>query len=97
MSVQILFRREAEADLHDAYDWYETQSQGLGEDFLLCVEAAINQVKRNPKAFQTVYRKVRRALLRRFPYGIFYTVSEQTIVVVAVFHAKRDPKRWRRR
>ena len=44
-----------------------------------------------------VHRHVRRALIRRFPYGIYYAVDEELIEVIAVFHAKRDPKRWQDR
>ena len=67
----MIFRPEAEADVADAFAWYEEQSRGLGSHFLLCMEAALSQIKRHPDASPVVHRQIRRALLRRFPYGVF--------------------------
>ncbi len=97
MKFEILIRAEAEAELAESYLWYEAQSAGLGADFLLCVEAALHQVERNPEGFQLIYKNVRRALVKRFPYGVFYTSSKSTITVIAVFHASRNPMIWRGR
>ncbi|MFQ5632611.1 MAG: hypothetical protein ACE5I1_27905 [bacterium] len=44
-----------------------------------------------------VYKHVRRALLRRFPFGIFYFLDKSSIIVIAVYHGKRDPKSWQSR
>ena len=88
----VVFRPEAERELADAYAWYEEQRPGLGEEFLACVEAALAQARRNPRLYQPVHRNVRRVLTRRFPYGIFYLVEEQRLVIVAVFHGRRDPR-----
>ncbi len=97
MSTDVQVSSIAEQDLTDAYLWYEKQSPGLGNDFLLCVDATLNQIQRNPKGFQLVHRNLRRALLRRFPYGVFYIFTDEKVVVLAVFHAKRDPRIWKRR
>ena len=93
----MIFRPEAEADVADAFAWYEEQSRGLGSHFLLCMEAALSQIKRHPDASPVVHRQIRRALLRRFPYGVFYLLEDMRIVVLAVFHAKRNPARWKKR
>ena len=97
MKSRVVIRPEAEADLADAFAWYEERRAGLGERFLLCVEAALAAIERYPASFPTVHQQVRRALLRRFPYGIFYTIEPNAIVVLAVFHCGRDPRRWRER
>lgn len=94
MSTELLVRPEAEADLAEAFRWYEERRPGLGERFLLSVEAALSTIRRNPRAFPVVHKQVRRALLRRFPYGVFYLSDAETVVIVAVFHAKRHPSRW---
>ncbi|PYO58508.1 MAG: hypothetical protein DMD83_03650 [Candidatus Rokuibacteriota bacterium] len=88
---------EAELDLDDAYAWYHAQSPHVAHEFVLAVSTAIASIRRHPKAYQLVDRAMRRALLRRFPYGVFFEVGAREIVVYAVFHGARDPKSWRRR
>ena len=97
MDHSLLIRPEAQADLDEAYHWYEQQREGLGSDFLLCVEEALEKIRRTPGLYPLVYKELRRMLIRRFPYGLFYLVEEEMIVVVAVFHARRDPKQWESR
>ncbi len=91
MTLEILVRPEAEADLLEAYRWYEDKNPGLGKEFLDCVEAAMDLIERHPQLYQIVYKNIRRALVKRFPYGVFYITEKNRIVVLAVLHAKRDP------
>lgn len=88
---------EAEQDVAQAYIWYEERETGLGEEFLRCVDACIQLVRRNPKIYQTVHESYRRGVVRRFPYVVFYEDSDTTIVVYAVFHCSQDAKKWRSR
>lgn len=97
MTLPLFFRPDAEADVADAFAWYEEQSPGLGSHFLLCVEAALSQIQRHPDASPVIHRLIRRALLRRFPYGIFYILGDTQIIIVAVFHAKRSPVLMKKR
>ena len=97
MSRRLIVRPEAEAEMTDAFDWYENRAPGLGNDFLLCVDAVLNAILRNPASFPRVHRIVRRALTRRFPYEIFFVEDDERIVIVSVFHARRNPKRWQDR
>ena len=94
---EIVFRPEARADVIDAYRWYEGKRAGLGEEFLLVLDAALEQIRRGPESHRVVHRNVRRALTRRFPYGVFYIAEPERIVVLAVFHGRRDPRRVRLR
>jgi len=87
----VIISTEAESDLTQAYLWYEKQVEGLGSEFLLCVDACIQNITRSPKIHQKVHKNIRRALIRRFPYGIFYP---DHIMIIAVFHASHDPSRW---
>jgi plasmid stabilization system protein ParE len=89
---EVIFRREARLELEEAYHWYESKRQGLGEEFLLVVDAAIEHACRSPELAPVIYRNVRRVLTRRFPYGIFYVAKQHRIVVIAVFHGRRNPK-----
>lgn len=94
MTYDLIIRPEAEADISDAYQWYEKQRKGLGSDFLLCIEATLDSIQRNPKLYPVIHHEVRRAFIRRFPYGIFYLVEDDLIMVLAVFHVRRDPRSW---
>lgn len=93
----VIFRREAEAELAEAIDWYEARRGGLGGQFLLAVDAAVARIARDPEAYPIVHRDVRRVLLRRFPYALYYVVTPDRVTVLACFHGRRDPRRWQRR
>ena len=95
--IPVIISSEAEADLTQAYQWYEEQVEYLGSEFLLCVEACIQSIARSPKIYQKIHKNIRRALVRRFPYGIFFIEEANHIRVVAVFHARRDPATWQNR
>jgi plasmid stabilization system protein ParE len=97
VKYRLIIRPEAEADLTEAYAWYESQLTGLGAEFLLVVEAPLAAIQRNPRQYQVIHRRVRRALTRRFPFGIFYLIRRNTVIVLAVLHASRDPHIWQER
>ena len=95
--IPILVRPAAAADIEDAFLWYERQRPGLGDEFLDAVQAACEGIAAHPTMYPVTHRNTRRALLRRFPYGIFYRVDADLIVVVACMHGSRDPRRWKSR
>ncbi|HYX71294.1 MAG TPA: type II toxin-antitoxin system RelE/ParE family toxin [Nitrososphaera sp.] len=97
MTYKVIVRPEAEREIQEAFDWYEERSEGLGAEFLRTADACLSGVQRNPEAYQLVHSEVRRVLLRRFPYALFYLVREDTIIVLACFHIKRSPADWQRR
>ena len=89
--IDIELKPEVYDDLKTAYDWYESQRIGLGEDFLLTLEDSYAKIARTPKAYQLIYQSVRRKLVRRFPYGVFFVLRDDKIIVIAVMHTKRNP------
>ena len=97
MNLPLIITPEAEADLAEAKAWYERKREGLGEEFILCVEAGLDHIRRAPAAATEVHPGVRRVVVRRFPYGIFYRVDADQIAVLAVYHNKRDPRGWQER
>lgn len=97
MTYRVIVRPEAAREIQEAFDWYEERSEGLGLDFLRVADACLAGVQRNPTTHQIVHEQVRRALLRKFPYAIFYTATEDTVVVLACFHVKRSQADWLRR
>jgi toxin ParE1/3/4 len=84
-------------DIDDAYQWYESQRKGLGQNFLLCVEEAFSSASRKPNIYSIVHKNIRRVLIHRFPFGIFFVESKDNISVLAVLHARRNPKMWKGR
>jgi toxin ParE1/3/4 len=97
VSLSIVLRPEAEEEIHEAYQWYQEQSPGLGEEFLRCVDAALNHLKRHPEVGPLVHHDIRRTLIRRFPYSLFYLVEERELVILAVFHGRRRSEDWQER
>lgn len=93
----VLVQPAAAADIEEAFLWYEGQRVGLGLEFRSELEATIDRVAANPQLYQVVHRNTRRALLRRFPYGVLYRAYPEAIIVVAVMHGRRAPKRWQSR
>jgi len=90
MSCRLIIRPEAEADLAEAFDWYEERRPGLGHEFL-------EGITENPLHHRLIYREVRRALPRRFPYKVLYFVRAEEVQVIGVIHAKRHPRVWQAR
>ncbi len=97
MSRRLIVRPEAEAEMIDAFDWYEDRVPGLGSEFLLCVDAVFSAIQRTPQHYPCVHKTARRALSRRFPYEIIFVEDDERVVVLTVFHAKRNPKQWQER
>lgn len=75
----------------EAQDWYEGEATGLGRRFRQAIDALIDRMIDNPRRFPIVFKNIRRALLRRFPYSLFFVVEEDALIVIACFHASRDP------
>ena len=97
MVRELIIRPKAEAELSDAFSWYENQLSGLGSDYLNAIEAALHTIQRNPETYPVVHGRIRRCLIRRFPYAIFYWVEPSRIIVLAVFHVRRNPTDWKHR
>src|SRR5688572_16819970 len=96
MTRQYLIRPRAERDIWSAFEWYESQRAGLGEAFLASLHEKLSAVRDFPDANPVVYKNVRRAVVSRFPYLIFYVVSAAHITVLAVLHHARNPAGWPR-
>ncbi len=97
MTYRLSIRPEAEAELAEAFDWYERRVPGLGADLLAAVDMAVDAILNNPLQYPVVYRSVRRVLTRRFPYQVLFLVEGDVVTVIAVFHGARDPKHWQDR
>lgn len=97
MGVRFIVTVDAQQDLTDAYDWYESRRTGLGEDFLACIDACFARIRRTPEMCAIALDNYRRALVRRFPYAIIYELTSEALTVHGVFHTARDSDTWRLR
>jgi plasmid stabilization system protein ParE len=97
MKTPLALRLEARADLVDAALWYETQKAGLSEDLFTNIGAALDAIQERPESFPIVRRDVRRALVKRFPFAIYFRRSDDHVLVIAILHTARSPRAWRRR
>ena len=95
MRVRLL--PEAENELLEAAQWYRQQSFGLDYEFMRCIDEAMTRIGRTPLMFPILHRGRRRVLVKRFPYAIIFDVMEDEILIYAIFHFSRNPKRWKRR
>ena len=86
-----------DSDVEAAFNWYEAEEPGLGTEFIDELRAAYGRIAEGPFRYQELRSGVRRALTRRFPYAIYFSVEGEVIVVLAVLHARRDPAEWQRR
>ena len=96
MSVTVVLRDAAAAELADARLWYDEHA-GLGDAFVARVDEAIKRIAAQPLAHPCVHAEIRRVLVHRFPYAVFYVVEPTRAVVLAIFHASRDPTVWQGR
>ena len=94
MRWNLIVRPEAEQEITEIYVWYEEQRKGLGNEFLLEIGTGLDFIQNDPYIYASIYKDIRRALLRRFPYGIFYFVTDNNISVFTVMHTKRNPSSW---
>lgn len=97
MIRRLVVRPEAETDLSTAYVWYESKRPRLGDEFLTEAEDCFARIAELPESFPQLHGRYRRALMRRFPYKIFYVIEPEFISIVAVLHGARHSIRWRSR
>ena len=97
MNYELIVRSDAEKDITEIVLWYETKLKGLGNRFITSLDATFQSIQRNPGIYPKVYKEFRRALLPRFPYGVFYIIENHYIIIFAVINGKRKPNTWKNR
>lgn len=93
----VRLKDSAVEDLAEAYDWYETQQVGLGDKWLDAVGVCLDSIERHPRGNAVAYKDCRQALVKPFPYSVFYQITDQGIVVRGIFHHSRKSAAWRKR
>jgi plasmid stabilization system protein ParE len=94
---RVILGDEARADALDAYRFYEQRRIGLGDRFRAHLDLALSRIQRSPELYPLIYRGVRRRLVERFPYAVYYRIYPGTVFIVAVMHAKQSPRTWKTR
>ncbi|MXZ73267.1 MAG: type II toxin-antitoxin system RelE/ParE family toxin [Acidobacteria bacterium] len=96
MICSVRFLTEAAAEASDALRWYESRRSGLGTEFVEAVDHTVSRIAKNPVAFPKVRGEVRRAVLSRFPYAVYFRLVGDAVVVLAVL-GRQHPERWQSR
>lgn len=91
MSYTVYVRRAAELDVAEAQRWYEDQQGGLATEFHAEFSAILSRLAETPLIYPVIYRNVRRAVLHRFPYLVWYRVQSSLVTVLACTHGKANP------
>ena len=100
MNYMLIFTNESQDDLRNGFLWYEEKRVGLGVDFMLAIESTMRVIERNPFTFSkapTNIPNIRRAIVFKFSYSIFYTIIEQSVVILSVVSSKQDASIWKTR
>jgi plasmid stabilization system protein ParE len=95
--VTVSFHPAAEQEYLEAVDYYEEREPGLGSEFAAELVSAVERILSHPQAWPVIDAGVRRALLRRYPYGVMYAIQDDTIFILAVMHLHRSPGYWKPR
>lgn len=96
-AYRLVAEPQVDLDIAAAFDWYGNEQAGLGQEFLGELRATYDRVADGPLQYQHLRSGIHRALVRRFPYAVYFAVEDDVVVVLAVLHVSRDPAEWQRR
>lgn len=94
-SIEILY--EAEIDFDTSYEYYYEDNPKVADTFYREINLAFENIKQNPNSFPTVYKDVRKYVIKKFPFVIYYRIVDEIIQVIAIFHTSRSPEIWNER
>ncbi len=97
MTYRLVFRTIARREFRDAVEWYERRATGLGLRFASAVDREITSMLANPLRHPCWHGEFRRVVLKVFPYAIHFRVEGELVIVLAVYHGKRNPDALKRR
>jgi len=99
LSYKVLLTDDAENDVNCSFMWYEIQKPNLGKDFITSIDRSLKTISDTPFTYPIVYKNIRRCVIKKFPFCIYYFIEEEVreIRVVAVFHNSRNPMIWKKR
>lgn len=90
----LVVRVRAQTEIDEAFEWYRVRSPDAAADFLTAVDRALVDIAAAPERFPVIRGRLRRALLARFPYAVYFKIYARTVSVVGVIHGNRHPDNW---
>jgi len=87
---------EAEADFDNSYEYYAEQSPNLADSFYLSINQGFQNITNTPEGFQKIFMDIRRYVVNKFPFVIYYRVQSFSIQVIAIFHTSQSPQIWKK-
>jgi plasmid stabilization system protein ParE len=97
VTLPVVLRDEAQGEFLAAFDHYEGVRPGLGVDFAARVQKVFDRIAAKPQIHAVVFADIRKAVVTRFPYCVFYRDDTTRVEVIAIFHSRRDPSVWQAR
>lgn len=95
MAYSYLFDPHAAEEYEEAFNWYEKKSYLAADNFIIRIQEAITAICADPYRYRNGYKNLRELPLKKYPYHVIYYINDalSTIVIVSIFHAKRNPKK----
>jgi len=94
MLKKVKFAAEASREFRESIEWYESRVRGLGLGFTDEIDSTIERIRLNPDMYLKVVEDIKRIQVNKFPYSLFYTTEDDTLIILRVFHNKRNPIKW---
>ena len=88
---------EAEIDFDKSYEYYSEDSPKVADAFFKRVNLSLENIKQNPFSYPEVYKEIRKYVVKKFPFVIYYLIEDYSIKVIALFHTSRNPEIWNER
>ena len=99
MMYKVRFLEEAEGDIDNARDWYESQLESLGDSFYDHIRNGISQIAKTPFLYREIHKGIRRYIVHKFPFGIYYLADKKSdvISIIGIIHFKQSSRAWKKR
>ena len=97
MRLDVAFLHAARAEFIDASAWYESRRSGLGREFIAEIDRCVARAAEQPLQYAAVHGGIRRVVANRFPYGVYFRTEETRVVIMAIFHSRRNAAIWQAR
>ncbi len=91
----LVIKQEAKEEITEAYNWYESKQNKLGERLISVLDDYFATIKKNPEQFPKVLNDMRQATIKKFPYIIIFEIDNNDVIVYAVFHSSQNPEKWK--
>lgn len=97
MTFRYILSPFAEEDLDAIHEWYQQCDENVFKRFDKAISEKLTSILSNPHQNPIIHRDIRRAVMKKFPYSIFYQIIEDRIIILSVLHHKRNPRVWKKR